>query len=111
MKLATLLILACGLLIGRCARAELPPWIWHVEDYRVPLPQAHIDGYALVYERVNIHTGEVSMADKVSASPTYKTIAECSKAQMGRFERPEKGFVKIYFCHAVYKWPAGTAVL
>lgn len=110
MKLV-LAVLAC-LLLSPIASAEPLSWFWRVDHYRVPLPQSHLDGYALIYERVNIHTGEVNMADRVLGSPTYKTLGECSKAQMGHFERPDsQGFVKVYFCRALYRWPAGTGVI
>ena len=110
MKL-TLAILAC-LLLTPIASAEPLSWFWRVDNYRVPLPQSHLAGYALIVERVNIHNGDVSMAQQVSGSPIYASIIACSKAQMGRIERPDaSGFVKTYFCRALYRWPAGTGVL
>lgn len=92
-----------GLLVSLLASAD---------NYRVPLPHLQVEGYVLVYERFDIRTGKVESADRVAGLPIYKTINECSKRQMGRFERPDKnGLIKVYSCLTVYKWPAGTGVL
>ena len=85
----------------------------YADHYRVPLPDSpNLKGYALIYERINIHDGEVDMAERVTKTPLFKTAALCSKAQMGRFERPDaQGFVKVYFCRPLYTWPKGTEQL
>lgn len=108
----TVIAVVASLLFMGCAHAEQLSWFWRTDNYRVPLPSSHLAGYVLIYERINIHDGEVDMANRVAGVPQFKTLEACSLAQMGRLSKPDaQGFVRVYFCRAIYKWPAGIGIL
>lgn len=91
----TVIAVVASLLFMGCAHAEQLSWFWRTDNYRVPLPSSHLAGYVLIYERINIHDGEVDMANRVAGVPQFKTLEACSLAQMGRLSKPDaQGFVR-----------------